>query len=400
MPSPLRVSMLLALRGLERGNKFTLCLTVLIMGLVLVMLLFQPSLMTGFIKVEHDQITNLMYGNLVLEPKEHQLYIKNVSILTEKINRIPGVIASSPRYVTAVTITYQNTSVAETLTSVTPSTENQVLTLSSQIISGNYLTDGDNDQIVIGTLLAGHKDTTLDLVKSLGGVEVGDSVEVTFSNGVVRTYHVKGIFETHSMMLDQTAYITNSEMEAVTGLSDEASLVLVKTSSTGNEDAFRTTMMQYGIQEPIKTWVQEGEGFVWEVIASFEQINSIMIVFSLIIGAIVVFIVTFINTINKRKQIAILKAIGITKEVIITSFLIQVICICLAGILIGLVLFEIIIYYLTINPIQFPIGAVPPVVDLEWTVKNIIALILVSLVGGFIPAWKIANEEITDAMRG
>src|SRR5208283_1297012 len=248
--------------------------------------------------------------------------------------------------------------------------------------------------------LAGHKDTTLDVVKSLGGVEVGESIDVTFGNGVTRKYHVKGIFETQSTSVDQSAIITNKEMESVTGLSDKASLVLVRLSSSGNEDEFRNTLMQYGVQEPIKTWSEEGAAIVGEINTSLSLIDSIMIVVSLIIGGIVIFIVMFINTVNKRKQIAIMKAIGIKKEIIINNYLIQVGVLCLAGIILGLVMFDTITYFLTIHPLQFSIGGVPPLIDPTWIVESIISLVIVSLVSGFIPAWRVANKEILDAMRG
>jgi len=101
---------------------------------------------------------------------------------------------------------------------------------------------------------------------------------------MVKRYHVKGIYETHSDFVDQAGYITTREMESVTGLSDKASLVLVRTSSTGKEEAFRTTMMQYGIQEPIKTWAEEGAGFVADLNTSFGLVITIMTVFSLVIG--------------------------------------------------------------------------------------------------------------------
>lgn len=395
-----RVSLLLALRGLERGNKFTLGLTVIIIGLVFVMLVFQPSLVSGVIQVQNDQIVHYMYGNIALEPKEHREYITDVSRLTGRIDRIPGVIASSPRYVSAAMFTYQGTTLGKTLTSVTPSDETLVLTIPEKMIAGEYLSDGDRDQIVIGSLLSGHTDTTLDKMKSLGGVGVGDTIQVTFSNGAVRTYHVKGIFETQSNAVDQTAFITNKEMESALGLSDQASLVLVKLSSTGDEDKFRTTMLQYGIQEPIKTWTEEGAGPVGDINKSFDLIDSIMIVFSLVIGGIVIFIVVFINTVNKKKQIAIMKAIGVKKEVIINSYMLQVICLCLAGIVFGVILFNIIVYYLTLHPIHFPIGDASPLIDPVWLAKSMAALLLVSLFAGYIPAWKTVNEEILEAMRG
>lgn len=400
MTKPLQVSAILALKSLTRGNRFTTGLTVLIMGLVFVMMVFLPSLLTGFIQVANNQVIDYSYANLAIEPKEHQTYIEDVKSLREKINRIPGVVATSPRYTTAATFTYQDTSRGKTLISVTPADEKQVLKISQKIIAGDFLSDGDRGEIVIGALLAGHKDTKLDKVPSLGGVEVGDSIDVTFSNGITKRYHVKGIFEIHSEAVDQTAYITNREMESVTGLSDKASLVLVKLSTNGNEEEFRITMMNYGIQEPIKTWSEEGGGFLRDTNASFGLVLSIMNIFSLVIGAIVIFIVIFINTVNKRKQIAIMKAIGIKKEIIINSYIIQVACLCLAGIIVGVLLFEGMTWYLTMNPLKFPIGDVPPLLDPGMMVQSIISLIIVSLIGGYIPAWQTAKEEILDGMRG
>jgi len=400
MTSTLQVSAILAVRSLVRGNRFTTGLTILIMGLVFVMMLFQPSILGGFIKAANDQVIDYSYANIAIEPKEHQLYIENVQSLREKINQIPGVVATSSRHTAAGTFTFRETSLGKTLISVTPADEQYVLKVSSKIIAGEFLSDGDRDEIVIGALLAGHKDTKLDKVKSLGGVEVGDSIDVTFSNGVVKRYHVKGIFQTNSDAVDQTAFITTREMESVTGLSDKASLVLVRLSTNGNEEEFRTTMLQYGIQEPIKTWAEEGAGFVADINTSFGLVISIMTAFSLVIGAIVIFIVIFINTINKRKQIAIMKAIGIKKEIIINSYLIQVACLCLAGIIVGILLFEGITWYLTMKPLRFPIGDVPPLIDPGRILVSIISLVIVSLIGGYIPAWKTAKEEILDAMRG
>ena len=69
----------------------------------------------------------------------------------------------------------------------------------------------------------------------------------------------------------------------------------------------------------------------------------------------------FINTVNKRKQIAIMKAIEIKKEIIINSYLLQVAFLCMASIIVGLVLFHGITWYLTMNPLKFPIGDVPAV---------------------------------------
>jgi len=100
-------------------------------------------------------VIDYSYANIAIEPREHQPYIENVQSLREKINRIPGVVATSSRYTAAGTFSYKETSLGKTLIAVTPSEEQHVMKVSQKIIAGEYLTDGDRNEIVIGSLLAG-----------------------------------------------------------------------------------------------------------------------------------------------------------------------------------------------------------------------------------------------------
>ncbi|MDD3622807.1 MAG: FtsX-like permease family protein, partial [Methanofollis sp.] len=121
---------------------------------------------------------------------------------------------------------------------------------------------------------------------------------------------------------------------------------------------------------------------------------------SLIIAIVVIFIIIFINTVNKRKQIGILKAIGIERQVIITSYVAQVAFIALLGTAAGLALTAVLFLYLTANPLIFPGGEVRPVVGAWIIARSILGLFGVSLVAGYVPAWLTTREEILDAIRG
>jgi putative ABC transport system permease protein len=120
----------------------------------------------------------------------------------------------------------------------------------------------------------------------------------------------------------------------------------------------------------------------------------------LIVASVVVFIVTFINIINRRKQIGILKAIGIRRQVIIGSYLIQVLFLCACGTLTGILLLNAISFILSINQIRFPMGYLTPVIDYGGLLISVVLLFTVSLVSGYLPAWQVAKEEILNAMRG
>jgi len=51
---------------------------------------------------------------------------------------------------------------------------------------------------------------------------------VTFNNGVIKEYRVKGIFKTKLSMIDSSAFITEKEMGSVLEQDNKASQVLVK----------------------------------------------------------------------------------------------------------------------------------------------------------------------------
>jgi putative ABC transport system permease protein len=398
--SDIGVSLFLASRSIRRGNRGTFVLTVMIIALVFVNLVFLPSIISGVVEIFNRQSIDYTYGNLVIEPKENDLYIDDVAALKRKIDRIPGVAGSSPHIQIGATFTYRGKAIPGTVVAFTPQYEKEVTALHTAVTSGDFLSDGDRDQIVLGVLLAGEEDESKDRIESLGGVKVGDSVLVTFTNGETRDMRVKGIIETMAVQADRQAYVTTGEMEDVLGISDQANQILVRTVEEGNEEEMKVALMSFGVQETIKTYEEKAQGFVTDAIQSFDIINAISTLVSLVIAVVVVFIVIFISTVGKRKQIGILKAIGIDERIIINSYVIQVAVIASLGTAVGLVFTALLTLYLTANPLIFPGGAVSPVLEAGQISRSIAGLFAVSLVSGYIPAWKTAQEPILDAVRG
>ncbi|MCE5298154.1 MAG: FtsX-like permease family protein [Methanoregulaceae archaeon] len=395
-----KVAFFLAKRSIARGNKGTLYLTILIIGMVFVNLIFLPSIISGVAVLFNQQTIDYSYGNLVIEPKKNQVYINNADELQRKIERIPGVTGVSPRYLTGATIVYKGNEVTPLLYAINPDDDRRVLKIASKVASGEYLGDGDTDQIVIGFRLAGNDDEKLDVIPSLGGVDVGKVVDVTFNNGVTRQYRIKGIINSDSYDVDSNAFITKNEYESVFGLEDKANQMLVRTQETGNEDMMRNTLMAFGVQEKIWTWEEKSANFLNQIIGSFNIINFIGTIVSLVIAIVVIFIVIFINTVYRRKQIGILKAIGIDRSVIIKSYLFQALFIFAIGTIIGCGFLVLILQLLAANPIVFPGGPVAPVVDAMLILRSTMSLLAVSLIAGYIPAWITTREDILTAIRG
>ena len=396
----LRVSAFLAWKSIQRGSKGTLALTIMIIALIFVNLVFLPSIISGVVKTFDDQSINFDFANLVIEPREGSQYIDGVTGLQKKVERIPGITGTSPRIAAGVTYFYRGRNTASTLYGITPEDERSATKIADYMTEGEFLSNGDTDAIVMGVTLAGQEGEEAGGLPSLQGVVVGDSVEVAYPNGETRTYRVKGIYKTQSFGVDTAAFVTSREMSGVLGLRDQASMVLVKTEVNGREDDYKMVLLSYGIQEEIRTYQEKSGGFVDQAIQSFNIINAISTLVSLIIAVVVVFIVIFINTVNRRRQIGILKAIGIDQQIIINSYVLQVLFITAVGALAGMALAAGVMAYLTAYPLVFPGGPVYPVVEVQAILRSIASLFAVSVVAGYIPAWQIAGEDILTAIRG
>src|SRR5512145_2245648 len=211
------VSLYLAARAIRRGNRGTLALTILIIALVIVLMNFLSMIIGGVVTLYNQQMIDYQYGHVMIEPKDKETTIANADALVRQIQRVPGVTGVTARVSTGTTITNPKNGKFQTkaLVAFDPVDEQGVTYYQRKIIGGDYLSRGDTDQILLGTLLAGSTDESQDKLPSLGGVKVGDRVDVAYSNGVTRTYRVKGIYESLGALIDSAAFVTRDEMDSV-----------------------------------------------------------------------------------------------------------------------------------------------------------------------------------------
>jgi putative ABC transport system permease protein len=395
----LRISFFLASKSIKRGNIGTTILTIITMSLIFVNLIFLPSIISGIGEALNQQFIDGSYANLVIEPKEDDLYIDNVDSIQKKLNRLDGMVGTSPRYVAGATFTHRKKIAGGTIRSINPVDEEVVTQFHARMIEGEYLSKADTDEIIMGVELAG-KEGIVEEQPSLDGVKIGDKISVTFNNGAIKEYRLKGIFEISVMGPDRFAFITEKEMESVLGLDNQASEILVKISQRGAEEEFRKKFKELGISEDIKTWEEKTAGMMGKLVSSFSLIKLISTVISLIMAIVVIFIVIYINTVHKRRQMGILKAIGIDQRAIVHSYVMQASFFCFCGIALGSFLLYFLMSYLTANPLDFAIGNVKPLIEQGFVIQSIVSLIIVSLIAGFIPSWKIARENILKAIWG
>jgi putative ABC transport system permease protein len=398
----LKVAFLLALRSLQRGSRSSMILTIIIIAMCFTNMVFLPGLFNGIGQGIITQVVDYEVGNVLVSPKTGEQYVTDLDAALDRINSMPGVERATPHISKGATLKYRQRMLGVSVRAIKPGDEKYVSPLYSKMVAGSYLGEDDTGEVIIGKPVAG--DPTIrqedEFQPSLGGVRVGDSITIEYGNGYTRDYRVKGIYYTGWSSTDNTVFVTWSDMEQVEGKPlDYAEYITVKARPGYSEKFIKNELQQYGVSEYVQTTGDLLTKVMGSVLQSFAIINMVSLVVGVIITTVVLFIVITIKTLNSRRQIGILKAIGVDKEVIMHNYGFQVVIMALLGIFFGVILTAIIGVYLTMNPIVTP----------EWSATlyltpwdyflNSLILFLASVVAGYVPAYQVSREDIQSAMR-
>jgi putative ABC transport system permease protein len=398
----LKVALFLAWRSLVRGNRSSTVMTVIIIALCFTNMIFLPGLFNGIGQSITAQIVDYEVGNVLVSPRAGDQYITDLDATLSLINSLPGVERATPHYSKGATLKFKDRILSVGVRGISPSDEKYVSPLYTKIIAGTYLGDGDTGEILMGKTVAGDASVRQEdeFQPSLGGVRVGDSITIEYGNGYTKDYRVKGIYFTGWSQADSTVYTTMSDMELVEGKAlDRADYITVKAMPGYSEKYIKDELQSYGVSQDVQTTSDLLAKGMGRVLQSFAIINLVSLIVSIVITTVVLFIVITIKTINNRKQIGILKAIGVHKEVIMHSYGLQVIILALLGIIIGITITSLLAVYMSIHPIVTPEwSAYLYLTPLDMLVNSMI-LFGAALVAGYVPAWRVALEDIQKTMR-
>jgi putative ABC transport system permease protein len=398
----LKVAFLLSLRSLQRGSRSSTLMTVLIVSLCFTNMIFLPGLFNGIGQSITKQVVDYEVSNVLVTPRPGDQYITDLSATLDLINRMPGVERATPHYTKAATLKYGDRMLGVGVRAIVPSDEKYVSPLYTKMIAGNYLGDGDTGEVIIGKSVAGDPSIRQEdeFQPSLGGVRVGDSITIEYGNGYTRDYQVKGIYFTGWSEADNTVYVTMSDMEIVEGKAlDRADYITVKAKPGYSEKFIKDELQSYGVAEEVQTTADLLSKSLGRVLQSFAIINTVSLIVSIVITTVVLFVVITIKTLTSRRQIGILKAIGVDKEVIMHTYGFQVIILAAFGIVLGIILTSLLALYMSVHPVVTPEWSAYLYLTPTDIITNSLILFGAAIVAGYIPAWRIAQEDIQKSMR-
>ena len=137
------------------------------------------------------------------------------------------------------------------------------------------------------------------------------------------------------------------------------------------------------------------------ITGSFQSLNAIMLIVGIIIAAVTIFIVIYVDIINKRRQIGIQRAIGVKPRVIVFSYVLLALFYAVCGIAVGLAIFlGGLVPYVVAHPFSLPIADVT--LNISWweLLFRAEVVLVVAIISGAIPAIMASRMKMLEAILG
>ncbi len=408
MNASLKTAGFIAISSIRKGSHSTSALLIFIMSLSFLNLMFISGILGGLTHGIVQTMVDTYTAHITIDPQEvprPKTYIPDQSDLRAQVAKIQGVTATARHYTLSGTISYDKNKngnykyVSSPVIGIDPNDEQNVTTISKYMVAGSYLDGLRDDEIVLGAGVAGGYD--LPEATDLGGVNVGDKVTIAYNNGITRTYTVKGIYLVVIGSVANQAFVSAREAESILSEYNGASQILVRVDTSKAPLAtVESEIKRIAPQLKVRTY-QDLLALIEPILNAFDLISYIVTVISIVVAAITLFVLIYINALNKRRQIGVLKAIGIEQRVIILSYVLQAMFYVACGILLGSTfVFLGVAPYFRSHPLDLPIGKVSLVLTTTRIWIGVVSLFIAGILAGLIPARVVAREDILKAIWG
>lgn len=410
----IKIGWFLGYRQLKRASLWTNVLIIVIMTLTFMNLVVVSGLLVGLIEGAVRANKDLYTGEVIVSKLSENNSIENSREIISIIENTPGLDEYSARYLTSgsVEANYRNRTnfddipekVGTIISGVNPIKEDAVTGVADLVIEGEYLERDDFDQVLVGALLL---DRFLDIDSPgflvLKDVNVGDKLRITVGDNV-REVTVKGITKGKVDEIDRRIFMNDYQLRTMMGSTDlNVSEISINISPDSTAEQFRDALLSNGLDRyaKIQTFEDAQPSFLVDIKNTFSLLGTIISGIGLVVAAITIFIVIFINAITRRKYIGIMKAIGMNERSIELAYVFQSLVYAVVGSAIGLVLvYFLLIPYFDNNPINFPFSDGILVAPISTTMLRISVLVLVTALAGYFPARIIVKDNTLDSILG
>ena len=346
-------SLFLALRYLRPKRTFISIITLVsVLGVTLgvTVLILVISVMTGFDRelrrkvIDFDAHIKVTTEGVLTDWRD----------LTVKIRNTPGVVATAPYIQGPVIVEFQNRRLAPMIRGIDPAEEEKVIPIRKFIKLGKL--DLEGDSTVIGVDLAqklgltvgdkltvyspGNLSEILDKLKALDqkqGAAKEKAIDDLREVVLPKELTVTGIFETGQYLHDSEFLLVPVFVgQELYGLGDALHGLTVKTTNPDDVARIKQALQKY-LKPPeyAQTWIEMNRQY-FDAVSLERTVMTFLLFFIVIVAAFGIMNTLITVTVQKRREIGIMKAVGASIGQIMGVFLFQGIVVGIFGTITGL----------------------------------------------------------------
>ncbi len=347
----------------------------------------QPSLLSRF------------EGTFVAErishasPSDRQTRIKRPSAIVSALTKLPEVEAAAPSLAGMVMVEYGGKTRSLDLRGIEVSAEERVTPIAECVLSGKMSAlEVSSDGIAVGSGVA----------KDLG-LHVGDVVHAAATEGQPLDLKVVAVFESGIPRIDQVrAYTRLRTAQALLGKPNVIGRIEVRLVDP--ESAVEVAdRLESAFGYDAESWQEANANFL-SIFRMFGTIVWFGIVAILLVAGFGILAIQVMIVLQKQRDIAILRSVGLRQKDVMRIFLLQGIVISLIGGLLGEGLAKIAIHFLAQLKIKAE-GFMKTDIflvndDPKMYLYGLAFALLVGVTASVVPAWRAAKVEPVDVLRG
>ncbi len=425
-------SLFLALRYLKPKRTFVSIITLIsVLGVTLgiTVLILVISVMTGFDQELRDKVLGFDAHIVVNNEDMAEGVIQDWRDLVAKIDKTPGVVAAAPYVQGPVIVEFEHRRLAPVIRGVNLDEQEKVTPLKKSIIAGSAVLRGDS--AIIGSEIArslgigvGDKLTVYspgnisDVSKLIDELEKhpNDQKRLADLKGLVspNDLTVTGIFESGRFIYDSEFVLVPLHIaQELYAMEDDVHGITVRTDDPYQAEAIKNRLASF-LPPPMaaSTWIDQNKQ-LFDAIRTERNVMFFLLLFIVIVAAFGIMNTLITVTVQKTREIGIMKALGATTPQIIWVFLSQGMIVGLFGNVSGLALGMTLIRYrnefrdwlgrvlhIQIFPAEiYQFSAIPAkVVPHDVAIICLSAFAICSL-AALVPAWAAARLDPVTALR-
>lgn len=388
------------------------------------------AVMTGFKEDLRDKILGTNSHIVITDRTRDE--IPEYSRLVDEAKKVPRVVAATPFIFRQVLLSSDTNVFGVVLRGIQPETEAEVTEIGKNIVEGrlDYLTnppdsslpeegvsetEGEPEKalpgIIIGRELAGRLGAFLgdriNIVSPVGkeGTSIGKSITGPMGfTPKIRKFRVVGIFDSGMYEYDSSlAYISIKEAQNFFNLSDAVTGIEVKVDDIFVADRVAQQIEGHlGFPYQARDWMKLNRN-LFSALQLEKMMMFIILVLIILVASFNIVSTLTMTVVEKSREIAILKAMGATRESIMRIFMLEGVIIGLVGVILGtplgLVVCWVLQKFYTLPADIYYISHLPVEIHALDVFVVSLAAVLIGFFATLYPSWQAAKLDPAEALR-